>query len=183
MSLLAIQKNLALGPGRFHAETDSYPQAVGADFPAYFSLGKRTRMNYLGTGRDVRTEAYLSIYSFGAGSPNDATALVKFPSEAHASAFVAFLGQLEAPPAPPQDPTLVAAGQAAFASAGCDGCHHVGHPELVGIVTYDRAATGLERLSGVDPAFPRGSPLMPVPKTTSNETIGTACSSVIRTRA
>jgi mono/diheme cytochrome c family protein len=114
-------------------------------------------MNYLGTGANVRTEAYFAIYSFGAGSPNDRTAKVPFPPDDRLDAFLAFFGAFAPPAAPAQDAALVANGRAVFEAAKCGSCHH---PEDIGldqVVTYDKGPTGVERYPGDDPAFPNGS--------------------------
>ncbi len=154
---LAAQKSVTLGPGRTDAESGDYPIAVPADFPAYFTLGQRTSMNYLGTGGNVRTEAYFSIYTFGAGSPNDQTAQVAFPSDAKTAVFLAFFGALASPDGPAQDAALVAQGKTVFTSASCGSCHHPEDIALDGVVTYDKTPGDVEQLPGVVPAFPRGS--------------------------
>ncbi len=150
-------KLAAMGPGRTSAESDEYELPVPADFPTYFSLGQRTALNYLGTGANLRTEAFLSVYTFGAGNPNPREAIVPFPSAERIEPMLAFLGQLEAPAAPPQDAALVEAGRAVYERERCDDCHHVDDPSALGVVTYDYAEDGLERLPGDDPDFPNGS--------------------------
>ncbi len=157
MTPLQERKALQLGPGRTNAETANYPVEVPADFPAYFTLARRGALNYMGTGRNLRTEAYLAIFTFGAGSPNDRTARVPFPAEPQLTAFLAFLGTLEAPSPPAADPTLLARGQAVFERARCGHCHHVGAVEADGVTTLDRSPDGRERLPGEDPRFARGS--------------------------
>lgn len=154
---LDASKALAYGPGRTAAETDEYPTAVPADFPPYFFLGDRTAMNYLGTGGNVRAEIYLSIFTFGAGYPNDELAEVPFPIPARRDPFVEFMGSMRSPPAPAGDATLIAAGAAVYGRERCGDCHHVEDVSMNGITTYDRAAAGIERLPGDDPEFPRGS--------------------------
>lgn len=156
---LSLQKLAQLGPGRTEAESDSYPKVVPADFPSYFQLAKRSHFNYLGTGRNVKTEAFLSIYTLGAGSPNDQTAKVPFPDDARTSAFLAFFGQMQPPIGPAQDAALVAKGKGVFSSAHCDSCHHPDDSSLDDVVTLDTSttATPQERLPGDDPAYPRGS--------------------------
>jgi hypothetical protein len=146
-------KMAALGPGRASAESDGYPTAIPADFPTYFSLGARGALNYLGTGANVRTEVFLSVYTFGAGNPNPREAIVPFPPDARIDPFIAFIGQLEPPPAPAQDAALVASGRTIYEREGCDSCHHQGAPEMLGVVTYD----AVERMPGESPDFPRGS--------------------------
>lgn len=146
-----------LGPGRTSAESSDYPDLVATDFPPYFNLGERTHMNYLGTGHNVRTEIYFSLYTFGAGSPNDEEAVVPFPTGDRLDKFVEFMGSLDAPAPPTQDPALVAAGEAVFAAASCNTCHHVGDLALDGIIPYDKEQGGRDRIPGADPAFPGGS--------------------------
>lgn len=154
LSPLQEKKALALGPGRFNAETDEYPNLVPADFPAYFQLGRRTHLNYLGTGRNVRTEAYFAIYTFGAGAPNAATARVPFPSDERLAPFLAFFGGLQAPSPPAQDASLVARGGDVFAAARCGSCHHVDDVSKDGVVDLD---DGPEKLPGDDPKHPNGT--------------------------
>ncbi len=154
---LAARKALALGPGRFNAESGDYPEVVPADFPPYFTLGRRTALNYMGTGRNVRTEAHFAIFSFGAGSPNDTTARVPFPEPERVESFLAFFGTLDAPPPPAGDAARIAAGRAVFERARCGTCHHVGQIEMDGVTALDRSAAGRERIPGDDPMFPRGT--------------------------
>jgi mono/diheme cytochrome c family protein len=154
---LAEQKALGLGPGRFNAESGDYPYVVAADFPPYFTLSKRTHMNYIGTGANVRTEAYFAVYSFGAGSPNDKTAKVPFPAEDRLDTFLAFFGNFASPQGPAQDAALVAQGKTIFDAQKCGSCHHVDDIGMDQVVTYDKDPSGKERLPGDDPAFPNGS--------------------------
>lgn len=157
MDALAEQKALGLGPGRFNAESSDYPYVVPADFPPYFTLSKRKHLNYIGTGANVRTEAYFAIYSFGAGSPNDATAKVPFPPDDRLDAFLGFFGDLASPVGPAPDAALVAQGKAVFEAQQCGACHHLDDIGLDQVVTYDKDPNGKERLPGEDPAFPNGS--------------------------
>jgi mono/diheme cytochrome c family protein len=150
-------KATSYGPGRTGAETGDYPQSVPADFPPYWLLGARTHLNYLGTGGDIRSEVYLSIFSAGAGAPDEATAPVPFPVGHRIDSFVAFMGSMSAPPPPSGDAARIAAGRALFTREGCDGCHHVGDVGMNGVTTYDRDPAGRERLPGEDDAFPRGA--------------------------
>ena len=155
---LGETKALALGPGRTNAESSSYPDAVAADFPVYFALSTRTHLNYLGTGGNVRTEAYFSVFSFGAGNPLADDGLVPFPPAERVDPLVDFLGSLAAPAlAPAEDGTLVASGAAVFARERCGECHHVDDLGLDEVVTYDEAPDEIERYPGDDDAFPRGS--------------------------
>ncbi|MBX3248651.1 MAG: hypothetical protein KF901_15855 [Myxococcales bacterium] len=152
---LQEEKASALGPGRFHAESGDYPQVVPADFPPYFGLGERTRLNYLGTGGDVRSEAYMAIFSFGAGNPNPRDAVVPLPSRARVDEFLTFLGAIDAPVGPAQDPARVEAGRAIFARERCNDCHRVDDPSALLVVPY--APDGVERHPGDDDDFPRGA--------------------------
>jgi len=153
---LELRKLAALGPGRADADSSDYPVVVPADFPTYFTLGDRTATNYLGTGRNVRTEAYLSIFTFGAGNPDVMDGLVPFPDDKRVTTFLDFFGQLQPPDPPPQDPALVAAGKAVFASAGCAACHHPDDISQDGVVTAVDAAQP-ELQPGADPMYPRGT--------------------------
>lgn len=157
LDALEESKALAYGPGRTAAETDGYPDAVPADFPPYFLLGERTAMNYLGTGGNVRTEVFLSVFTFGAGSPNDRDAIVPFPSPARLDPMIAYMGALTPPPPPAGDAALIAMGRAIYARERCGTCHHEVDIAMNGVTTYDRADMGLERFPGDDAAFPRGS--------------------------
>lgn len=157
ISELGARKALLLGPGRTNAESGDYPQVVPADFPAYFTLGQRTALNYMGTGRNVRTEVYLSLYTFGAGNPNDRMARVRFPSVERVQSFLDFFGTMEPPPPPAGDAALIARGRDVFGVARCNACHHVGDLARDGVVTIDRGDAGRELLPGADPMFPRGT--------------------------
>jgi len=155
VSSLEAEKAAALGPGRFNAESGDYPQVVPADFPPYFHLDERTHLNYLGTGRDVRTEAYMAIFSFGAGNPNDEDALVPFPRRERTAQLVEFFSAMDAPPAPDVAAAeRVARGRAVFEAARCVSCH-VDDPGELGVIPY--ASDGIERIPGDDEAFPEGS--------------------------
>jgi hypothetical protein len=154
LSDLEQSKLVELGPGRFRVDSDTYPMVVPADFPVYFTLSQRTAMNYLGTGRNVRTEACFSIFSFGAG---DTTAgNVPFPDDKRLNSFLDFYGQLQPPTPPAGDPTAIAAGKTVFTNAGCGGCHHpdsIGDDGVVTIVDPPQA----ELLPGANPMYPRGT--------------------------
>ncbi len=151
---LELTKLGVLGPGRAQADSNDDPTAVPADFPSYFTLAQRTATNYLGTGRNVRTEASLSIYTFGAGN-TDAGA-VPFPDASRVASFLDFFGQLEPPLPPAQDPALVATGQSVFVNAGCNQCHHADAIAQDGVVTFVDASQS-ELQPGVDPMYPRGT--------------------------
>jgi len=150
---LERSKNAQLGPGRTSAESDSYEQVVPADFPTYFGLDDRTALNYLGTGGDTRTESYFSIFTFGAGNPDDDEALTPFPVRGRVDEFLQFFGTIETPEGPAQDEDRVAMGATLFERERCNECHHPGATEENGIVTYDEE---VERFPGEDD-FERGS--------------------------
>ncbi|MFW5920507.1 MAG: hypothetical protein ACOCUS_01605, partial [Polyangiales bacterium] len=154
---LQIEKLGKLGPGRIDAATSSYPEAVPADFPPYFGLADRSHYNYLGTGRDLRSEVYLSVFSAGAGSPNEEEAIVPFPPEEEVQAMVDFMGSLEPPPPPMLDTALVERGRDVFEAARCASCHHPHDRSSNEVVTLDREPDGAERLPGEHEDFPRGS--------------------------
>jgi len=156
MTDLGTTKALALGPGRFDAETGDYPVPVPADFPSYFTLGQRTATNYLGTGRNVRTEAFLSIYTFGAGAPDAMTAVVPFPDTDRVTAFLDFFGQIAVPVNPSIDATQAAAGQLVFQNAGCGGCHHPDDISMDGVVTMAPMGSA-EEMPNTDATYPRGT--------------------------
>jgi len=158
LETLSEAKAQAWGPGRIGAESGAYPYVVPADFPPYFALGERARLNYLGTGRDARSEIYLSIFSAGAGQPEpDGTVPVGFPAPGRVDPFVAFMSAIAPPLGPPQDATRVARGAAVFAEARCDTCHHPADASRDAVTPYDRSTDGRERVPGDDPAFPSGS--------------------------
>jgi hypothetical protein len=149
-------KSRQLGPGRTDAESDDYPTVVPADFPNYFTLGQRTSLNYIGTGANVRSEAYFALYQgFGAGDPNPETAKVQFPPEDKLETFLAFFGTIAPPTAPAGDAALIARGQTVFTTARCNACHHVGDLASDGVVAVDKAL--VERFPGDDPMWPEGS--------------------------
>lgn len=152
MTDLEREKALKLGPGRTNAETSTYAQVVAVDFPPYYQLGERTALNYMGTGKDVRTEVHFAIYSFGAGQSDE----VPFPSD-RVQPFIDFLGALQAPPAPAQDSTAVARGAEVFDEARCGECHHVDDVSLDGDIPIDRSESKQDRYPGDDPEWPDGS--------------------------
>jgi len=157
LSEVEVGKLGGLGPGRTSAESGGYEQLVPADYPTYYDLGQRTALNYLGTARDFQTEAYLAIYTEGAGNPNPREAVVPWPQDARLEPFLAFMGQLSAPDAPARDAALVEAGRAVYEREGCDTCHHVEDPSALAVIPYDRAPDGVERMPGDDPDWPDGS--------------------------
>ena len=149
-------RNMALGPGRIGAQTGDNPLDPD-NTPSIYTLGARTRLSQLGTGRDVRSEVYLSLFGFGAGYPDDRRARIPFPEEDALDAFIGFFATFEAPPAAGGDAAMLARGHEVFASARCDSCHHVGQAAMDGVVTLDRTPGARERLPGEDPMFPRGT--------------------------
>lgn len=154
LSSLGAMKASHYGPGRTSADSSDYPTAVPADFPPYWLLGTRTAMNYLGTGANVRTEVFLSLFTFGAGDP---ATTIPFPPAARVNPFVTFMGSMTSPPPPAQDAAMVTAGQAVFTREHCDSCHHVDAIAMNGVTPYDDAIDGHDRLPGDDVAFPSGS--------------------------
>lgn len=149
-------KALQLGPGRFNAESGSYPQVVPADFPPYFDLGERTTLNYLGTGGDVRTEAHMALFAFGPGDSRIEPE-IPFPTRPRIDELIAFMAAIPAPAPPSIDAALALRGEAIFTRERCGECHHVDDLSLDAVVTYDRAVDGMERYPGDDPSFARGS--------------------------
>ncbi len=119
-------RRLALhGPGRTGAETSSNPDVIPVEYPVSYRLAARTRLNYGGSGRDVRSESYLSIFGSGAGFPNAMEARVPFPQSARFGAFLSFYGSIDPPDAPAGDASMIAAGRGVFAAQRCNECHHV----------------------------------------------------------
>lgn len=152
---LQLEKTAQLGPGRFHAESSTYPQVVPADYPPYFELGRRGYFNYLGTGRETRSEIYFSIFTFGAGDPNDMEALIPFPPRERTAPLVAFMETIPAPVGPPPEAALAAMGEALFARERCSDCHHPDAPDENVIIPYD--PEGIERFPGDEPDWELGS--------------------------
>ncbi len=155
VSELSEMKAEVLGPGRTNAESASYPQAVPADFPPYWNMGEQSHFNYLGTGREARTEIYFSIFTFGAGDPNDEEALVPFPPPQRTTPVVMFYEFLQPPEGPAEDPDLVAMGEALFTRERCNECHNPDNLADNGIIPFDEE--GVERFPGDDDAFPEGT--------------------------
>ncbi|MFN3201123.1 MAG: hypothetical protein ACE366_22175 [Bradymonadia bacterium] len=154
------EKFLALGPGRTNAASNDFREVVPADYPPYFRLGELSHLNYLGTGRNTQTEVYLSIYTFGAGAPDDEEAPTPFPEAERAAALVDFMAQIE-PPAPPAemlaDDDTIARGRTVFEEAGCGLCHHPDDVGENGVTPIDKAENGRDRLPGEDAEWPEGS--------------------------
>ncbi len=145
---------LAQGPGRIDADTGA-AMTIPTDFPTYYALAQRPYLSILGTSRDLRAEAFLSVYGSGAGNPDDRTARTPFPSDDVLLPFIAFLGTFNAPAAPTGDAALVAQGRTLFASQHCDTCHHPNDVAMNGVTPFDAAGVG-ERYPGQDPAYPQG---------------------------
>jgi len=156
---LGASKVQAMGPGRTNAVSAGHPRPVPADFPPYHRLADRRHLNDLGSGRDVRTEVHLALYSFGPGNPDDATAVAgPFPARGAVDGLVAYMGQLAAPrDGEPPPAGRVARGAEVFAEARCDACHHPEAPEMDGVTPIDTADDGRDRLPAVDPEWPDGS--------------------------
>ncbi|MCG3172548.1 MAG: hypothetical protein GMKNLPBB_00702 [Myxococcota bacterium] len=159
-------KALEFGPGRTDASTGAYKYPVAADFPPYFTLGERTALNYMGTGQEIRSEAYLSIFAFGAGDPSKSKPAIPFPPGEKTSLFLTFFASMDAPKGPPGDGALIARGETVFKEAKCIACHNMKTgpdgrltPDVNkdGVTALDDKPDGKERLPGEDPAFPRGS--------------------------
>lgn len=143
---------LRQGPGRIDATLGDSTN-IPVDFPTYYSLARRPYLNVLGTSRELRSEAYLAVYSLGPGNPDDMTARIPFPDDEVLEPFVAFLGALEPPPPPAVDATMAARGRALFQSVHCDGCHHDDFTQN-GVTPYQE---GPERYPGQDAQHPRGA--------------------------
>lgn len=139
-------------PGEFDPGT-AKSGPVPTDFPHYFLLGERTALNYLGAGKDVRSEAAMAIYAFGGGREDARGDEVPFPSDEKLAAFTAFLGSLTPPAPPAQDEALVRRGRSVFDEARCAACHHVDDVAKNGVTPF--AKDGVERLP--DEAHPRGA--------------------------
>ncbi|MFT7625714.1 MAG: hypothetical protein ACI9WU_004905 [Myxococcota bacterium] len=153
-------KKLSVGPGRTDVEPAEYPRLIAADYPPYFDLDQRRYLNYMGTGGNGRTEAFLSLYvGFGAGFPTDEEALFPFPTDEYVGPFLEFLGSMR-PPSPPPGSFEVAAaerGKAVFDTAGCGMCHHPEDVSKDEEIPIDANPDGRDRLPGENPAWPNGS--------------------------
>ena len=150
------QKMRAVGPGRFEASPSELPEALPVAFPNYITLGDGAPLNYMGTSRDVRTEASFSLFvGFDVGHKTDKTD-IPFPSDGKLNAFLDFFGAMAAPPAPAQEHESVERGKAVFHEARCHACHHLGERKLDAIIPTPHDDL-TDRVPGDDPAFPRGS--------------------------
>jgi cytochrome c5 len=137
---------LATPPGGLVVDTDGKDIFVLNDFPLYAGLHKMSHFNRLGSGNDLKTEVYLSL--FGATSAAD------FPPPAVADAVVAYFTVLDEPPAPmPVDASAVTRGRAVFEAQKCNTCHYDDISKNPPIPL----APLPERLPGEDPKFPQGS--------------------------
>ena len=149
MSPAAIAKSkLIQQPGSSNADSESDPHVVQADFPLYVNLGLRKNLGYTGAGRDVRSQCFLSILTFGAGDS------VPFPTDDVSGALVDYLAWTRTPKPLSVDAAAVARGQAVFASEKCGSCHHVDD------LSVDRVAQwfdGPEVRPGDSPDHPEGT--------------------------
>lgn len=157
MTPLEREKNAGRGPGRASAEGDDYPRLVPADYPVYWDLAPRTALNYMGTGQDLRTEAYFALWAFGCENPTPEEARVPWPDDEPVDALLGYLASLTPPDAPPGDEALVRRGAVVFEEAGCGSCHHPNDPSREGVIPLDRGPDARDRQPGEDPAWPRGS--------------------------
>lgn len=123
------------GPGRIGSETSSSADVIPVEHPPIYDLDERVNLNYGGSGHDVRSETYLSLFGSGAGFPNPREAVVPFPQESRLAEFLTFFGSIAPPPAPAGDAAAIARGALVFESAGCASCHHVGDLGADRIVT------------------------------------------------
>ena len=154
---LSSERAERVGPGRVRAESDEFPAFVPVDIPTYFNLDQRAHFGYLGAGRELRSEIYVSIFNTGAGKPNERTAIVPFPETDRVAAFIDFMGALRAPVnLSPPDATLVERGAEVFAEAQCNACHHPQDPGLDAIIETVQEGEP-EYLPGENEAFPTGA--------------------------
>jgi len=110
-----------LQPGSSNAESSASDVYVPTDFPLYVNLGERDNLGYTGAGGDVRSQVWLSIFTFGAGS--DETG-VPFPDVQITRFFDPFMAWMTTPDAPVGDAAAVERGAAVFEAARCGECHH-----------------------------------------------------------
>jgi hypothetical protein len=144
------------GPGRFEASPSDLAVALPVALPNYITLGDGAPLNYMGTSRDVRTEASFSLFvGFDVGHKTDKTN-IPFPSDGKLNAFLDFFGAMNSPTPPSQDAGLVAKGKDVFHEARCDACHHLGNRKLDAIIPTPHNDLA-DRIPGDDPSFPRGS--------------------------
>ena len=158
LSDISTARAQAYGPGRFRLESDSYPHPIAANVPVHYDLDLRTHLATVGGALDARTDIFLGIGSslnwpLGSVAANG----TPFPSDDVMNALVAFMTSHHAPTAPAQDANAVAAGKTVFHSAQCDTCHHPDNIGADGVTTLDNGATGIDRIPGADPQYPRGS--------------------------
>ena len=115
--LRAIQQ-----PGSSNADSADDPRVIPADFPLYVNLGLRQNLGYTGAGRDVRSQCFLSILTFGAGD-SDAE---PFPTDDVSGPLVAYLAWTRTPKSlTPGDAGAIDRGKQVFEREKCSGCHHV----------------------------------------------------------
>ncbi|MEO7095137.1 MAG: hypothetical protein ABI175_17890, partial [Polyangiales bacterium] len=100
-------------PGSSNADNASDPHVVQADFPLYVNLGLRKNLGYTGAGRDVRSQCYLSILTFGAGDS------VPFPGADITGPLVDYLSWTRTPKPLSFDADAATRGQAVFTAQKC----------------------------------------------------------------
>lgn len=139
------ERLLSTQPGSLNVDGDGKTINVFNDFPLYSGLHRMSHLNILGSGLDLRTEVWLSVFGFVAPLP--------FP-EAHATLLVDYFGTLDEPDAPtPADGSRIERGRAVFEQASCNACHHDDVADNVVVTWRD----GNELLPGVDPEFEDGT--------------------------
>jgi hypothetical protein len=139
------ERLLSTQPGSLNVDGDGKTINVFNDFPLYSGLHRMNHLNILGTGLDLRTEVWLSVFGFVSPLP--------FP-EAHATLLVDYFGTLDEPDAPtPIDGTSVERGRAVFEKASCNTCHK----DDIGENDVATWREGDELLPGQDPDFENGT--------------------------
>lgn len=121
--------------------------AIVNDFPMYAELHRMKHLNILGSGLDLRTEVWLSLFGF--------TDPLPFPDAARTGPLDAYFGWMPTPqPLTPPPSDVVQRGAQVFASGQCATCHHVDDPGLNDTADW---LDGPERLPGQDKAHPHGT--------------------------
>jgi hypothetical protein len=121
--------------------------AIVNDFPMYAELHKMKHLNILGSGLDLRTEVWLSVFGF--------TDPLPFPGPALTGPLDAYFGWLPTPkPLTPPPADAVQRGAQVFANAQCGTCHHVEDPGLNDTADW---LDGPELLPGQDKGHPHGT--------------------------
>jgi mono/diheme cytochrome c family protein len=142
-----------LQPGSSNADSTDDPHIVPADFPLYVDLGPRKNLGYIGSGKDVRSQAFLSILTFGAGDdPN-----IPFPTDAISGPLVDYLSWTVAPTplSANVDAAAAARGATVFQNEKCGSCHH--DDDLGSNIVAEWNNTIPELVPGTDPAHPEGT--------------------------